>query len=1006
MQAGFLCFESGSTRGKNNINVAAKNIIDFVLSVSVFWLIGFGLMFGVSSRGIVGTDQFLFGADANAEALSFFLFQMMFCGTAATLASGATAERLKFVAYVYITIILSLFIYPVAGHWIWSGVYVEGNQGWLESLGFVDFAGSTVVHSVGGWVALAAIIVIGARTGRFSTDIRFPSGSNLPLASLGVFLIWLGWFGFNGGSTLEYNHRVPKILFNTCLAAVWSCLFVTLIHYFHKQYVNVSESLNGIIAGLVGITASCHAVSPLEAMLIGLVSGGLMYGGSLWLYKLKIDDALNVVPAHLFAGIWGTLAVALFGDPVILNTGLSVSQQFTVQLIGVLSVGCYAFVISYLAIIGLNALMPLRVSPQDEKVGLNIREHMARTELFDLLSEMDLQQQTGMYTKPVTAEPHTEIGQIASKYNQVIARVAHEISQRDAAIEKFKTSELRKSAILDSSMDSIVSMSNTGMITEFNHAAEKTFGCLRTSVIGRSFIDSFVKPEDRDTIASSLEKGFSSSEGLLINRRNNLELLRVSGDYFPAEITVTSSCLASANITEYTLNIRDVAKDIKLKKRLQYLAYMDPLTDLSNRTHMTQQLKVFVEEARLRGLSVALYFLDLDKFKKINDTLGHEAGDELLGEVANRLKRISRDTDIVARWGGDEFIYIISGKLDRHVIEDRAHKILSEMRGPISIKNKHYTIPTSIGIAISKYGSVSADDLIRQADIAMFKAKDNGRDNFCFYSEELGVIASRALTLEGELQKAIDLGQLYLMYQPKLNSRKNKVIGLEALVRWHHPEKGNVPPSDFISVAEDSDLIIDLDVYVINQTLTMIKALKDQGGYQLVPVSVNISSRHLMSGDLDSFLAQELKRFGLEGECLEIEITEHALIQDIEQCIDVLNSVKRLGVKVSIDDFGTGYSSLSYLRRIPFDILKIDRSFVNECTTIKEDREICSAIINLAHSLNLETIAEGVETKEQVKTLTALGCNSFQGYYFYRPLNLEDVKGVLANKVKYQRTFV
>lgn len=435
MQAGFLCLESGSTRTKNSINVAAKNVVDFVLSSTIFWTVGFGLMFGTSIAGWVGSDLFVFGENQTFDSISFFLFQMMFCGTAATLVSGAVAERLKFWGYIYITVVLSLFVYPIAGHWVWGGLLLESNEGWLAQKGFVDFAGSTVVHSVGGWFALAAILVIGARTGRFSQEHSFPTGSNLPLSALGVFLIWLGWFGFNGGSVLEYNDQVPLILLNTCLSALWSCLTVSAIQYIHTRYVNVSYSLNGIIAGLVGITASCNVVSPKDAALIGIVSGVLLYVGTLWLYKLKIDDAIGVIPAHLFTGIWGTLAVSLFGDTQLLNTGLSALEQFQVQVFGVVMIGAFSFTFSYAAIYCVNRFIPLRVSIEDERIGLNITEHRARTDLIDLLSEMELQQRNGQFTTPVKEEPFTEIGQIASKYNQVISRVSNEMAQRDEALE-------------------------------------------------------------------------------------------------------------------------------------------------------------------------------------------------------------------------------------------------------------------------------------------------------------------------------------------------------------------------------------------------------------------------------------------------------------------------------------------------------------------------------------------------------------------------------------------
>jgi Amt family ammonium transporter len=999
MQAGFLCLESGRTRSKNNINVAAKNVIDFLISAALFWLVGFGLMFGQSTLGFIGSSHFFFGENSNATELSFFIFQMMFCGTAVTLTSGAVAERMTFLGYIYVTIVLSVVIYPIIGHWAWGGAILPDNQGWLQALGFVDFAGATVVHSVGGWFALAAVLIVGPRLGRFTNEQAFPTGSNLPMAALGVFLIWLGWFGFNGGSTLVLNDQVPLILLNTSLSAIWGGLTVTLLHYKHRKFVDIGYSLNGIIAGLVGITASCHAVSPKESALIGVVSGSVLYLGTLWLQRLKIDDALSVVPAHLMAGIWGTLAVALFGDPVVLGTGLDFSQQLQTQITGIISIGLYSFGLSYFLIGLINKFYKIRVSVEDEMLGLNVSEHHAKTELIELLSEMETQQRQGDFTSSVKEEPFTEVGQIAEKYNQVIAKVAIEITQRDSAIDQFKMSERRKSAILDSSMDCVVSIDGDGKVIEFNRTAEKILGSLKKHIVGNDFIQYFVCEEDRLTIEKSLFHGFSTGEGLILNRRTTLQLQRLSGDLFPAEVTITNTHLGAKHRTEYTLHIRDIAQEMKLQSRLQYLAYKDPLTGLSNRTHMMKALRIFVETAQTQNLSVALFFLDLDKFKKINDTLGHEAGDELLREVASRLKSISREADVIARWGGDEFVYIILGKLDRYVISQKAEHILEQLRRPVLISKKEYKIPTSIGVAISKNGDINADNLIQFADIAMYHAKEKGRDNCQFYTAAMGESAAKALTLEHEIKKALAKSQFFLVYQPKVkkDTNTNIIVGVEALIRWRHPSNGEVLPSEFIPMAEESHLIVEVGEFVLTEALLQLRRWLD-AGIEPVPISVNISGHHLMTEEFFPFIAQLLKRYGINGSLLEIEITEHVLIQDIERCIIVLNKIKSLGLSISIDDFGTGYSSLNYLKRLPLDILKIDRLFVSECNTINEDKTICSAIVNLAAGMNLKTIAEGVETHEQVTTLHALGCHNFQGYYFYKPLLANDLTPLL-NKI-------
>ncbi|MFA3792418.1 ammonium transporter [Aliiglaciecola sp. SL4] len=993
MQVGFLCLESGKTRSKNSINVAAKNIGDFIVSAGVFWFFGFGIMFGPSLAGWFGAGGFTFGDGNTPFQISFFLFQMMFCSTAATLTSGAIAERTRFSSYMYITLILSGLIYPLVGHWVWAGIYTPDNQGWLESLGFVDFAGSTVVHSVGGWVALASVIIVGPRIDRFKTNTKFPSGSNLPMAAMGTLLIWFGWFGFNGGSTLTFNAQVPYIILNTCLAAIWGGLTATLIYFQRQKYVDVGTSLNGVIAGLVAITASCHAVSTVEAAIIGIVSGLVVHYGSELMDIIELDDALKVIPAHLFAGVWGTIAVALFGDPEKLATGLSFTSQLSIQVFGVVVIGLFSFLTCFLILYLLNKVSPLRVSKEDELSGLNVSEHQASTELIELLNDMQNHQNKGDFTLQVKEEPFTEVGQIAQKYNQVISKVSKEMNQRESAITQFKISEKRKSAILDSSMDCIVSIDWQGYIIEFNPAAERTFGCLKAQVLQQNFFKIFALNKDLERFSQSLALQFVSATGLVLNRRSEIELKRAAGQTFPAEVTITSSKLNDSHINEFTLHLRDVTKQQKIQARLNFLAYHDPLTHLSNRIHLISELNYQVAKSKKSAGVIAVFFLDLDRFKKINDTLGHKAGDYLLCQVAKKLKVVCREEDIIARLGGDEFIVVITGELTQQLIAQKAQGILAKLRDPITLSGKNYQIATSIGVSVSVNGDIGTEELIQRADIAMYNAKFHGRDNFKLYTDEMGQKAQEEVSFERKIKQAIDNDEFSVAYQPKVTCQ-GEVVSLEALIRWQRRDIGEISPGEFIPVAEQSNLIVHIGEVMIAKVLSQLRFWLDEK-LNVVPIAINISGRQLVAEDFIHHVKQQLAAFAIPGELLEFEITEGILIQDIENCVAILNELKSLNIKVSIDDFGTGYSSLSYLKKLPLDILKIDRSFVHDCDTKTEDAEICATIINLAKNLSLTTVAEGVETQSQFDTLRDMGCHLYQGYFFHLPQSANMVHALL-----------
>jgi Amt family ammonium transporter len=427
MQVGFCMLETGLVRSKNTINVACKNIVDFCLAGLLFWACSYALMFGSSPSGWVGTAGFLFDPGQNGWAHAmFFLFQLMFCATAATIVSGAVAERMSFRGYLLITALVSGLLYPIAGGWAWN------ENGWLGRMGFVDFAGATVVHSAGGWVALAAVVVLGPRIGRFNSSVSLASPHSLVTSTVGVLILFVGWLGFNGGSTLAVSREIPTILVNTVLGGCAGCLVGMACGWVRKKMPALPESLNGCIAGLVSVTAACHAIQPLDAVILGSVGGALSVLGVFLLERCKVDDVVGAWAAHALPGVWGTLGVALFGDPAALDTGLGFAAQLGVQALGVTVFFLWAGVLGWLLISLLNRVVPLRISAEGERIGLNVAEHGASTEIIDLLNEMTRHSGEGDFTSQLDFQPFTEVGQIATQYNKVLGKVVDEMDLRES----------------------------------------------------------------------------------------------------------------------------------------------------------------------------------------------------------------------------------------------------------------------------------------------------------------------------------------------------------------------------------------------------------------------------------------------------------------------------------------------------------------------------------------------------------------------------------------------
>ncbi len=478
--------------------------------------------------------------------------------------------------------------------------------------------------------------------------------------------------------------------------------------------------------------------------------------------------------------------------------------------------------------------------------------------------------------------------------------------------------------------------------------------------------------------------------GELWNRRKN-------GEIYPQWLTITAVRDPEQQITHYVAVFADISEAKESQQRLHQLVNHDPLTGLPNRRLLNELLGRAVRHSERKHQNIGLLFIDLDRFKTVNDTLGHHAGDTLLSIVTQRLNAVVRECDTVARLGGDEFIVMMDSLNQPEDAAIVARKVIASLQESFIINGKEVFIGASIGISIFPKDGNTANDLIRAADIAMYQAKHEGRNDFRFYSRRLGETVHERMTLDTLLRRALERNELVVHYQPQVSLVTGKIIGFEALVRWQHPDHGMISPGKFIPLAEETGLIIPIGEWVL-RTATSDLLQFERAGYSLGQVSVNVSAAQIHRSHFDSTVYGVLVETGCAPEKLELEITESAIMNNVESVAEVCQKLKDMGVGLALDDFGTGYSSLSYLKRFPLDKLKIDQSFVRELPHDTDDMAISSAIIGLGHNLGLTVIAEGVESIEQERFLRERGCEEAQGYLYGRPMPFSDLLELIANR--------
>jgi diguanylate cyclase (GGDEF)-like protein/PAS domain S-box-containing protein len=573
----------------------------------------------------------------------------------------------------------------------------------------------------------------------------------------------------------------------------------------------------------------------------------------------------------------------------------------------------------------------------------------------------------------------------------------------DDAVDPDSESVLTRSGsriqhLLDLSRDAFVETDARAVLTEWNRQAELLFGWSRDEVLGRSVTEFLVPERYVNRFQDDLAMARTAPGGTERTRPREMCLLHREGHEL--QVTVTAYVMGSGDGLRIGGFLHDRHEEKAAEEALAHAYLYDSLTGLPNRTLFTYRLAYALAKGKGSSGSVALLVLDLDRFKAINDALGHEVGDEVLVAVSGRLVAANGTAEVIARLGGDEFLVLFDGDAAEAEAEAFSERVLEALSAPIAAGPGEVFITASIGIACTSDRVTDATPLLSNADAAMYQAKRRGGGSVEVFGEAMRVRVLDRMNTEHSLHRALERSELKLFYQPVVEIKGSRAVGVEALLRWDHPDQGLVTPNRFIPVAEESGLIIPIGAWVLGEACRQLRRwqVKRYGGLQGA-VEVNLSARQVDDPQIVATVAQILSETGLNPSYLTLEITESALMNDAAAALSVLRALKELGVTLAIDDFGTGYSSLSYLQRFPLDILKIDKTFVDELGTAPEGSEIISAVINLAHALGLQVIAEGVETELQLEELERLDCDFAQGYLFSRPVPAHELVEAFPDRI-------
>jgi diguanylate cyclase (GGDEF)-like protein/PAS domain S-box-containing protein len=564
-----------------------------------------------------------------------------------------------------------------------------------------------------------------------------------------------------------------------------------------------------------------------------------------------------------------------------------------------------------------------------------------------------------------------------------ILGIYDDITEQKMAANALLKSQQHLNAIIDNEPECVKLVNAEGKLIELNSAGLLMLEAKDLNEAQQQNLLTYLLPGWREPFLNLHKQVMAGASGTL-----EFEIQGLKGTHKWLETHAVPMRGEDGKVTSVLGITRDVTEKKEAQDRIEMMLNYDSLTVLPNRLKLEEQFEFILSLSKRHGLNFAILFLDIDHFKDINDTLGHGLGDELLVKFAQRIKENLREEDILARFGGDEFIILLPNT-DNISAQEVAQKVLSIAHSPFSFTNHELRVTASIGIAMYPKDGSDKETLYKNADTAMYRAKSDGRNKYSCFTKEMQISTQRNQQLSNALYSALVRDELYLVYQPQISAITEKIIGTEVLLRWEHPVYGNVSPAEFIPIAENNGLIVPIGEWVLRTAMKQMQTWLESGLSPII-LAVNLSAVQFRNVNLPTLIQEILHSSGFKPENLELELTESVTMNNPQNAIETMNKLHEIGIKMSLDDFGTGYSSLSYLKKFKVYKLKIDQSFVRDITIDPEDRAIVATIINMAKSLGLETIAEGVETLEQLEYLRENGCGEIQGYYYSKPLSVKE----------------